>query len=494
MRFKALIIVLLGTMLVASCGKDKQPSSEEIKILKEKEKVIADIDRVTIRGEFAYKGVIDSVRLRLGTEEHLHGSDDYGMDLSGNSFYVEITGLRPRTMYYYRYLFDYGADADWESEIYTFTTAEDGIELPTVATGEVTGVSVMAATCLCNVVDDGGSEVVERGACWSTDSNPNVANSLFANGNGLGEYTVDMEDLQPNTTYYVRAYAKNTRGFGYGEVMSFTTLEVPMVPLACVNGMFSVSDDKQVWFAQGNLRYWAATHEWGFADQAFEIVGDGNSNISENYDGPIDLFGWGTSGYEHGAVCYQPWSTEWEQANYWAYGLADYNLADQTGQADWGYGVVIDDDDALTHPWYTLTQEEWNYVFNNRATPSGVRFAKAQVEGVNGVLLLADGWTTASYALNNVNQVEASYTSNRISGVDFRSLLEPNGATFLPAAGRRQEAEVENTGVEGYYWAGTARSENRCWAVMFDNDLVDAEVTFNRPWGFSVRLVRDVAR
>lgn len=492
MRSKLLIISALCVMALGACQKDPKPNEETFKILKEKEKITIGTDWATFKGEFAYSGVVDSMWLRVGTEEHLYGSEDYAMTVIGKTYSVEITGLQPGNFYYYAYLADYGAQTPWQSELYGFTTSEEEINLPTVTTIEIAGVTVSAATCLCNVADDGGAEVTERGACWSDRPNPSISNSTYANGTGLGDYEVNLTGLEPGTTYYVRAYAKNHKGVNYGEELTFTTLEELVPPFGAINGLFSVGEDRQVWFSVGNLRYNAAIHEWGFAEEQFHYEGDGNAFISENYAGWIDLFGWGTSGFDHGAVCYQPWSTEVDHTLYFAYGNAEYNLNDQTGQADWGYGVFTEEGDEQIHPWRTLTIEEWDYLFRGRNTASGIRFVKANVEGMNGVLLLPDDWSSSIYVLNNINQDGASFTSNTISHAAFIAHLEPNGAVFLPAAGRRSDTDTDELGACGYYWSATAASERRSLSVMFDVDLIDVGTTLNRSKGYSVRLVRDV--
>ena len=487
---KVLIIGLMA--LMASCVKDTVPNDEQFKILKEKEKVTVGADWATFIGEYAYSGVVDGMKLRVGEEEHLYGSDDYEVTLNGNSFYVEVTGLQPNTLYYYRYIVAYGSVNDWNSDIYTFTTASDEINLPVLTTVQVTGVATTSATCLCNVVDDGGAEVYERGACWSTNPNPDITSFVYANGGGLGEYSVRMNLLEANTTYYVRAYAKNSKGIGYGNEIVFTTMEIMDPPMGCLSGVFSVSEGRQVWFSQGNLMYNASTHHWGFAESQYEFVGADNANIGENYSGWIDLFGWGTSGFDHGAVCWQPWSTAPESESYFAYGSPDYNLFDQDGSADWGYGVIVEKVDN-THPWRTLTDEEWDYLLNLRNTPSGIRFVKARVDGVNGLLLLPDYWSDAAYLLNNINQDFASYSSNVISLGYFYDCLEANGAIFLPAAGYRNGTDVVEVGTIGRYWAATGLGPRNSWGVEIRNNYISLS-SLCRPYGHSVRLVYDVER
>ena len=479
---------------MVSCVKDPKPSTEQFQILKEKEKVTVGTDGATIVGEYAYSGIVDSMKVRVGTEEHLYGSDDYDVFLNGKSYYVDITGLLPGTLYYYRYIVDYGAATIWQSDIYTFTTASDEIKLPTVVTMEVSGVTTAYASCLCSVVDDGGAEVKERGACWSKSPHPDISSHAFANGGGLGEYEAFLLELEPNTVYYVRAYARNSKGIGYGEELSFTTLQDLEIPMGCLKGLFSVAEDKQVWFSQGNLMYKPSVGMWGFANHQCSFVGYDNANISADYDEWIDLFGWGTSGYNHGTVCYQPWSTDSNDTLYYAYGSMEYNLYDQTGQADWGYGVVMEEGDMETHPWRTLSFEEWDYLFHGRSTVSGIRYAKAQVEGVNGVLLLPDDWSTSIYNLNNINQDGASFVSNSISQVVFESELEIEGVVFLPAAGWRTAFNVKEVGSKGFYWTASAYGKKRSSALYFESDFLNTDVTKNRSHGISVRLVRDVVR
>lgn len=489
MRFKLMIIGALCAFVFGSCQKAPMPNETTIQILKEKEKITVGTDWAIFKGEYAYPGVIDSMRLRVGTEEHLYGSEDYGMTVMGKTYSVEIHGLQPGTFYYYAYLVDYGAQTDWQSELYGFTTAEEEINLPTVATVEVTGVTVSTASCLCHVSDDGGAEVTERGACWSTSPQPDISDFVYAHGQGLGDYSISMVDLRPNTTYYVRAYAKNRKGINYGEELSFTTMDHLDPPLGAAFGLFTVAENRQVWFSNGNLQYNAAFHQWSFAENSYDYIGYGNADIGEDYDGWIDLFGWGTSGYNHGAMCYQPWSSDDNADHYFAYGDAQAQLYDQTGQADWGYNDIYGEGEE--GKWRTPTRSEWDYVLNERSTPSGIRFAKAQVYGVNGLIILPDNWSSSAYYLNNVNQTNASFTSNVVN-YGWDDYLFANGAVFLPAAGYRDADRVEYAGAKGFYYTSESVPG---YARAFDfshNDL--GMFTTPRSRGLSVRLVRDVDR
>jgi len=98
------------------------------------------------------------------------------------------------------------------------------------------------------------------------------------------------------------------------------------------------------------------------------------------------------------------------------------------------------------------------------------------------------------YALNNINQDGAAFASNTLSASAFHLYIEPNGAVFLPAAGKRVGTEVSELSSSGYYWSATAASQKFCLSVMFDIDLIDVGTTLKRCMGYSVRLVRDMER
>ncbi len=264
-------------------------------------------------------------------------------------------------------------------------------------------------------------------------------------------------------------------------------------PTGAINGKFSVSEDNLVYFSQGNLQYKASTDTWKFAENQWDMIGSENSNISENYAGWIDLFGWGTSGYNHGAICYQPWSTSTINTspinNYCAYGNYQYNLYDQTGQADWGYNPISNGGNT-TNQWRTLTQTEWNYLFNTRITVSGIRYAKANVNNVNGVILLPDDWSSSIYSLSNTNTDNASFSSNTITASQW-NILEQAGAVFLPAAGYRYLTYVYHVGSYGHYWSASYGNSDGAYELTFrDSYLFTAYGNDNRCYGYSVRLAR----
>ncbi|MBR4137982.1 MAG: PEGA domain-containing protein [Bacteroidales bacterium] len=198
------------------------------------------------------------------------------------------------------------------------------------------------------------------------------------------------------------------------------------------DGVFSVSQNNAVYFSKGNIQYNDSTQTWHFAENQWDVV-------EESWN---DLF-------------------EWED-----------------------FITKIEDKE-----WRTLTKDEWDYLLNKRKTKSGVRYAKAVVNGVNGVILLPDNWK-GSYSLNNINDRGALYSGNRIKQSDWERRFEANGAVFLSASGY-QHGHVFRVGSAGRYWSSTKESGNNAYCVSFTINELEIN-TDNCKHGLSVRLVRDV--
>ena len=268
------------------------------------------------------------------------------------------------------------------------------------------------------------------------------------------------------------------------------TYPVP-APSGAINGKFSINGSgDQVYFSQGNLQYKASNGTWRFATNQYEYIGDANSNISSSYSDWIDLFGWGTSGWNCENTCYQPWDSNNSYGKYGPPG--EYNLTGSYANSDWGYYNTISNGGNQSHQWRTLTQSEWNYVFNTRSTTSGIRYAKAQVNDLNGVILLPDNWSSSYFSLSNTNSKDANFSSNVISSSTWANSLEAHGAVFLPAAGYRDVTSVNDVGGYGTYWSASWRYNNcNAYYVHFDDGNLSPDTWASRHYGRSVRLVKD---
>lgn len=512
---KISIAIMVLVVVLASCKKTPEVNLKYVDV--ERDLITVGTTTATVQCDYQYIATLKKAYLYYGEDENEVDMNTAEMRVVQNTLYVDLAGLTANTTYNYYYEFHNGFNS-MRTALKTFKTeggSGPAIILPTVVTGEVTEITTSSAKGSGEVTNDGGAEVTERGICWSTNENPTLSDNHVAAGIGTGDFTALMSGLEANTTYHVRAYATNEVGTAYGLDREFVTSGGGSsgVPEGAINGLFTINDrGDQVYFSQGNLQYQASTNTWRFAENQYSFVGGvdyqtgvdcgnvyengikcDNGLMSPSYDGWMDLFGWGTSGFNHGAVCYQPWSTSGWGSDYFAYGSQEYNLDDQSGQADWGYNAIINGGNA-TQQWRTLTVNESAYVFEKRSTSSGIRFAKAQVNGVNGVLLLPDDWNSNTYDLNSTNIANASYTSNVISASQW-VLLETTGAVFLPVGGYRYNTLVESvdTGSYGTYWTATLYNSTHALGWYFSNDGLWSS---NWHWagrcnGQSVRLVQD---
>lgn len=156
----------------------------------------------------------------------------------------------------------------------------------------------------------------------------------------------------------------------------------------CLPGSFAISSNTQVRFSMGNLQYNAAQNIWRFAPLQYTVIGDANMNISSTYDGFIDLFGWGTSGYNG---CY-PYLTTTDNEKYGG------GLSDIAGtEYDWGLHNPISNGGNKKAQWRCLSAEEWDYLFMNNPIGFG------SVKGIKGLFIIPKNWMCP----NHINFTEA---------------------------------------------------------------------------------------
>jgi len=135
-------------------------------------------------------------------------------------FISNLSGLISNTTYYVRAYATNSVGTSYGNEL-TFTTVAN---IPILITTNIQSITSNSAITGGTVSTDGGSSVTTRGVVWSASQNPTF--SLFTkttDGLGLGIFNSNISGLSPNTTYYVRAYATNSAGPGYGNEISFKT-------------------------------------------------------------------------------------------------------------------------------------------------------------------------------------------------------------------------------------------------------------------------------
>jgi hypothetical protein len=138
------------------------------------------------------------------------------------SFVSSITGLTASSTYHIRAYATNSIGTAYGSDL-SFTTLAPA-SLPTVTTAALSGISGTTAQGGGSVTSDGGDTITERGLVWGTTNPPTTSdNKVIASGT-TGDFTAALSSLTVKTTYYVRAYATNSAGTGYGAVQTLATL------------------------------------------------------------------------------------------------------------------------------------------------------------------------------------------------------------------------------------------------------------------------------
>ena len=238
-------------------------------------------------------------------------------------------------------------------------------------------------------------------------------------------------------------------------------------------GEFSVSSSKKVIFSPGNLQYHPKNKKWRFAPTQLDYIGKANSKISSSYSAWIDLFGWSTSATYFGVI-------------------TSTSNSDYSGSfVDWGNNRIGND---APNTWRTLTYDEWYYVVFDRLNASSLK-GIAQINGVNGLILLPDNWTCpagVTFKSGFHSEIgEDYYAVYQTFTVEQWSKLESAGAVFLPAAGYRAGSSVDFVREDGYYWSATEGSGYAASCLDFYSSKARIQ-SLNRYYGHSVRLVKDL--
>ena len=314
----------------------------------------------------------------------------------------------------------------------------------------------------------------------------------------------------------------------------------PSIPEGALPFPFSVSASKKVYFSKGNLQ-WSATGggttptthatadggvgegTWRFAEEQWHYVGDNNygnvyndnnvksSNalIDQNYDGWIDLFSWGTSGYHNAAdewnIYYNPYDYikgNNGQASGWknAYGYApstnmtDISLVGTSANYDWGVYNAIVGGGNQTGLWRLLTYDEAQYILYTRANASD-KILVSTVNGVKGVILLPDDFITpAGYTFNTGIPTSVNWSNNVFTLLQWQE-LELNGAVFFPALGNRNVKTVSyhtTSQYQFYYSTSTRSGSNGHKYFGFRQVSYGYGKDSDNYLGEAVRLVKDV--
>ena len=429
--------VLLGT----ACEEIALPATALI-VQENKADVLYTSATLTIKLE-PTAATIQAMNVYYSLSSNMSDSQKMAMKKVDESTYTAVlVNLKEETTYYVQYEALNAFSSTKDKNTYDFKTKKQVI-LPTVVTSAVTQITVSSAVMGGNITSDGGATVTERGVVYSTSQNPDINdinNFICPCGSGTGEFTYTATTLKSNTTYYVRAYAKNEKGTAYGEQVSFTTAEaISETPVYVDLGLPS-----GIKWADRNV---GATKPWEYGDH----FAWGETSTKDNYSEET---------YSHVKVI---------RGNYV---IAKYKGSD--------YSILLAEDDAATAKWggewRMPTKEErdelYEYCNWEWTTKNGVEGYKVtSKQNGNSIFLPLAGcidgdWTNTAYGFywtstvnteNTWNAYDINFTSSsvlmnddvRVYGRSVRPVYGPRAAVMPVVVTSAVTQITENSAVLG---------------------------------------------
>jgi len=328
------------------------------------------------------------------------------------------------------------------------------VTAPIVTTDAPSDIRLWTATAGGNVASTGGGNVTIKGVCWSTSHNPTLDDSYTVDGVGTGTFTSALIGLTAGTTYYVRAYAVNFAGTGYGEEVSFTTLTVPAGDAQPCSGAATVTDyDNNVY------------NTVKIGNQCWMRENLRSTHYTDGTPIPLGSITSTTTGYR-----YNPNNNSSIVATH---GYL-YNWA----------AVMNGDNSSSSNPsgvqgicptgWHVPSYAEWgqltNYLSGNVQYTYGnstsiIAKALAATEGWNG--------STGTYAVGN------NLSLNNASGFSALPVGNYNGS-------------YSYFGSYAYYWSSDESNSSNAFymSLGYDGSSVNRNY-YNKNNGYSVRCLRD---
>jgi hypothetical protein len=159
--------------------------------------------------------------------------------------------------------------------------------LPIIETTEIVDVAETSAIVGGNVIDDNGYQITSRGLCWSrTNQNPTIDDNFSTEGTGIGQFRGSITNLTAGNGYFVRAYATNSIGTSYGNVVYLPTIDFKNSKIWSnynTQNLYLIDTRRNLFKSPDNGYTWKYISNIGFNNEfQLEILGDimygGNGN------------------------------------------------------------------------------------------------------------------------------------------------------------------------------------------------------------------------
>ena len=239
--YSILAILVTIAMLFGSCAKEQgdvrlAPKLATSQLLNLKSDSVTVVGYVVAEGSgFMEQGVCYNTATAPTTANK---KVVFSGTVKGATYTIKVGGLAYATMYYARAYAINATGTIYGNEV-TFTTLP---VVPTLTTTAITAITGNSAAGGGNVTVGGGADVTARGICFGLTHNPVVSGTKTSDGTGIGAFVSTLTNLGGNKTYYVRSYATNSAGTGYGPELSLTTLvDMPVVSTWAVTAVTKVT-------------------------------------------------------------------------------------------------------------------------------------------------------------------------------------------------------------------------------------------------------------
>ena len=145
----------------------------------------------------------------------------FPIDKAGNAMSLVVIKLLENTTYYYKAysINEKGESYGNEQSFKTLKTT-----LPKVGTAPASDITQTSVKLSGLIIDDGGFDIIEKGICYSINNTPTIKDNKVSLGAGNTSFTANLATLPVNSNLYYRAYATNSLGISYGEILSFKLL------------------------------------------------------------------------------------------------------------------------------------------------------------------------------------------------------------------------------------------------------------------------------
>ena len=261
--------------------------------------------------------------------------------------------------------------------------------------------------------------------------------------------------------FMAQCYEQHTLRF-YGASVRLV-IDESTQPVQIPAKSFSVAEGNYVWFSPGNLQYKSnETYPWRFAPHQYDCIGTWNT------DNWVDHFGWGA------------WTGSNPNPTNDSFDNSDYDW----DNGDFMQESFLADEAQRAYDWFTLSNTQWNYLFNAREDASN-KWGCGTVANKTGCILLPDTWNGGS-----LNSNHNGYSDNVFSANDWLA-WESNGAIFLPTTGVRQGSDFKYVDDDVNCWSSTPSSDNDACGIIVENNGYFGTFVIGKYYGQGVRLVRD---